>query len=130
LDLDVNEVNFLGVENILSNFLDNKVFDDFYAEKNFIFKRKEIIDSFWVIFMVHERENMYDCRVKPKFFESNVKSFQVDICNLVAISEVLFYCRMLLLLFFSFEEKKGWNGLIGLPKDQGKNHLNSRTNSL
>jgi hypothetical protein len=94
LDLDVNEVNFLGVENILSNFLDNKVFDDFYAEKNFIFKRKDIIDSFWVIFMVHEQENMYDCRVKPKFFESNVKSFQVDICNLVAISEVLFYCRM------------------------------------
>ena len=45
-DLDVNEVDFLGVKNILSNCLDAKVFDDFYAENNFIFKREEIIDPF------------------------------------------------------------------------------------
>jgi hypothetical protein len=126
-DLDVNEVDFLGVENILSNSLEVKVFDDFYMENNFISKRKETIDSFWEIFMVHERENMHDCCVKPKFFESGVKSFQVDNCSLMVISEALFIvgCYLFLLL-----KRKGWKGLIGLPKDRVKNHLNSRTNSL
>ena len=40
--------------------------------------------------MVHERENMYDFHVKPKFFEFSVKRFQVDNRSLVVISEVLF----------------------------------------
>ena len=126
-DLDVNEVDFLGVENILSNSLKVKVFGDFYVENNFISKRKETIDSFWEIFMVHERENMYDCRVKPKFFEYSVKSFQVDSRSLVVISEVLLIvgCYIVLLL-----KRKGWKELIGLSKDRGKNHLNLRTNSL
>ena len=126
-DLDINEVDFLGLENILSNSLDVKVFDDFYVGNNFISKRKETIDSFWEIFMVHEWENMHDCCVKPNFFESSVKSFQVDNCSLVVISEVLFIvgCYIVLLL-----KRKGWKGLIGLPKDRGKNHLNSRMNSL
>jgi hypothetical protein len=30
-DLDVNEVDFFGIENILSNSLDVNVFDDFYT---------------------------------------------------------------------------------------------------
>jgi hypothetical protein len=97
------------------------------VENNFISKRKETIDSFWEIFMVHEQENMYDCHVKPKFFESNVKSFQVDNHSLVVISEVLFIvgCYIVLLL-----KRKGWKGLTGLLKDRGKNHLNLRTNAL
>jgi hypothetical protein len=43
------------------------------------------------------------------------------------ISEELFFvgCYIVLLL-----KRKGWNELIGHPKDQGKNHLNSRKNSL
>jgi hypothetical protein len=50
--------------------------------------------------VVHEWENMYDCRVKPKFFESSVKSFQVNNCSLVMISKVLFIvgCYIVLLL--------------------------------
>jgi hypothetical protein len=99
-DLDVNEVDFLGVKNILSNSLEVKVFDDFYVENNFISKRKETIDSFWEIFMVHEWENMYDCRVKSKFFESSLKSFQIDNCSLVVISEVLFIVECYILFLF------------------------------
>jgi hypothetical protein len=49
--------------------------DDFYVEDNFIFKGEEIIDQFWEILMAHERENIYDRRVKPKFFESGAKKF-------------------------------------------------------
>jgi hypothetical protein len=84
--------------------------DDFYVEDNFIFKGEEIIDQFWEILMVHERENIYDCRMKPKFFESGAKGFQVDNCNHVVISEVLFIvgCYIVLLL-----KRKGWKGLTG-----------------
>jgi hypothetical protein len=31
---------------------------------------------------------------------------------------------------FFFLKRMGWNGLIGHSKDQDKNHLNLRTNSL
>ena len=57
--------------------------------------------------------------VKPKFFESSAKSFQVDNRSLVVISEVLFTtgCYIVFIL-----KRRGWI--------QGKNHLNSRTNSL
>jgi len=124
--LDVNEVDFLGVENILSHSLDVNAFDGFYAENNFMFKSEEIVDSFWEILMAHEREKMYDNRVKLEFFESIAESFQFDHRSLVVISELfLVGCYIVLIL-----KRRGWNGLIGHPKDRGKNHLNSRTNSL
>ena len=63
-DVDVNEVDFLGVEHILSNFLDAKVFDDFYVEKNMMFKTKVIVDPFREIFMACEREIISGLRVK------------------------------------------------------------------
>jgi hypothetical protein len=53
-DLDVNEVDFLGVENILSNSLDVNAIDDFNAEKNFMFKSEAIIDPFLEMLMAHE----------------------------------------------------------------------------
>jgi hypothetical protein len=71
-DLDFNEVDFLGVENILSNSLDVNAFDDFYVENNFMFKSEEIFDPFWEIIMAHEREKICDNRVKLEFFESGV----------------------------------------------------------
>jgi hypothetical protein len=64
-DLDVNEVDFLLVENILSNFPDANVFDDFYVEKNFMFKSEETVDPFWEIFLGHELEKMCNSHVKP-----------------------------------------------------------------
>jgi hypothetical protein len=53
-DFDINEVDFLGIENILSNSLDVNAFDDYYyyyyyyyfTENNFMFKIEEIVDSF------------------------------------------------------------------------------------
>jgi hypothetical protein len=111
----------LGVENILSNSLDVNAFDDFYAEKNFMFKSEEIVDPFWVNINAHEREKMCDNCLKLELFESNMKSFQVDHRSLVVISELLFLvgCYIILLL-----KRTGWNGLIGHLKDRGKNHLN------
>jgi hypothetical protein len=102
-------------------------FYDFYAEKNFMFKSEEIVDPFWEILMAHEREKMYDNRVKLELFEFSAKSFQVDHHSLVVICEILFLveCYIVLLL-----KRKRCNRFIGHPKDWGKSHLNSRTNSL
>jgi len=96
----INEFDFLRVENILSNSLDVNVFDDFYAEKNFMFKSEEIVDSIWKILMVHEREKMCDNRMMLEFFKSREKSFQVNHRSLMVISEVLFLvgCYIILLL--------------------------------
>jgi hypothetical protein len=87
-------------KNILSNSLDVNAFDDFYVEKNFMFKSKVIVDPFWEILMAHEREKMCDNRVKLETFESNAKKFQVDHRSLVVISEVLIIvgCYIVLLL--------------------------------
>jgi hypothetical protein len=41
-------------KNILSNSLDVNAFDNFYVEKNFMFKSEEIVDPFWEILMAHE----------------------------------------------------------------------------
>jgi hypothetical protein len=88
-DLDVNEVDFIGVENILSNSLDVNAFDDFYTEKIFMFISEEIVDPLWEILVAHM--NWRRCnRVKLKLFESCAKSFQVDHRSLVVISEILF----------------------------------------
>jgi hypothetical protein len=64
-------------------------FYDFYAEKNFMFKREEIVDPFWEIFMAHEWETMHNSRVKLKFSESVAKSFQVDHHSLVDVGRNL-----------------------------------------
>jgi hypothetical protein len=55
------------------------------------------------------------------------KSFQDDHHSLVVIRGVLFLlgCYIILLL-----KRNGWKRLVGHPKDRGKHHRNSRTNSL
>jgi len=78
----INEFDFLRVENILSNSLDVNVFDDFYAEKNFMFKSEEIVDSFWKILMAHEREKMCDNCVMLEFFNLVRKVFKLTIAVL------------------------------------------------
>jgi hypothetical protein len=92
-----------------------------------MFKSEEIVDPFWKILMAHKREKMCDNCVKQEFFESITKSFQIDHRSLVVISEELFLVGFYIVLLL---KRKGWNRLIGHPKDRSKNHLNSRTNSL
>jgi hypothetical protein len=103
-NLDVNEVDFLGVENILSNSLDVNAFTDFYEHKSFMFKTEEIVDLFLEILMAHEQEKMCDNCVKVEFFESSAKSFQVDHRSLVVISGVFFPSGML--FFFCFGRER------------------------
>jgi hypothetical protein len=43
-----------------------------------MFKSKEIVDPFWKIVKAHKWEKMCDNCVKLEFFESRMKSFQID----------------------------------------------------
>ena len=113
------------VDNILSNSFGDVGFDQFYmVDENIMFKKREIVDPFWEIFMACERENI---SVKIALSQLVVKNFQDDTHILVVIKGILFIsgCYINLLL-----KRKGWKGLITHPKDRGKNHQNARTNYL
>jgi hypothetical protein len=59
---------FPGGANILWNSSNND-FDEFYVvEKNFMFKREEIVDHFLEIFMAHENGKIDDNHVKNELF--------------------------------------------------------------
>jgi hypothetical protein len=103
-NLEVEEiglVDFLGVDNILSNSLDDGGFDQFYlVDENIMFKTKEIVDPLWEIFMAREREKISRVRVKIALSQLDVKNFQDDTYILVVIKGVLFIlaCYIILLL--------------------------------
>jgi hypothetical protein len=130
-NLEVEEiglVDFLGVDNMLSNFLDDGGFDKFYVvDDNIMIKTKEILDPFWEIFMAHEMEKISGVRVKIALSQLVVKNFQDDTHILVVIKEVLFILGWYIILLLN---RKGWKGLISHPKDRGKNHHNARTDYL
>jgi hypothetical protein len=65
--------------------------------------------------------------VKIELSQSGVKNFIITIKNHVMVSckVFLFWYKVVLIL-----RKMGWKGLIGHPKDRGKDDSNSRTNSL
>jgi hypothetical protein len=72
-------VDFLGVENILSNSLDDGHFDQFYVvDENIVFKTEEIVDPLWEIFMAREREKVSRVRVKIALSQLVAKNFQDD----------------------------------------------------
>jgi hypothetical protein len=66
-NLEVEEiglVDFLGVDNILSNSLDDGGFDQFYVvDENIMFKTEDIVDPFWEIFIACEREKISEVQV-------------------------------------------------------------------
>lgn len=61
-------VDFLGVDNIFSNFPDDD-FNEFYTmEEDFRFMLGEIVYPFWEIFMARKREKINGSRVKNELF--------------------------------------------------------------
>jgi hypothetical protein len=66
-NLEVKEiglVDFLGVDNILSNSLDDGGFDQFYVvDENITFKTEDIVDPFREIFIACEREKISEVQV-------------------------------------------------------------------
>ena len=141
-NLEVEEiglVDFLEVDNILSNSLDDGGFDLFYlVDENIMFKTEEIANPLWEIFMACEWKKISKVRVKIVLSQLLVKNFQDDPYILVVIKGVLFISEYYIILLL---KRKGWKGFISRPKDRGKNHctdylqpgkddLNLRTNSF
>jgi hypothetical protein len=76
----------LGVDNILSNSLDDGGFDQFYVvDENIMFKTEVIVDPFWEIFMAREREKISGMRVKIPLSQLVVKNFKDDTHILVSL---------------------------------------------
>jgi hypothetical protein len=73
------------------NFVDNNDFADFYTvDESFMFKREDIANPFWKIFMESELDKVNKRSLKSELFEYGVKSSQTDYRSLVVISWVLF----------------------------------------
>jgi hypothetical protein len=68
---EISLVDFLGVDNILSNSLGNGGFDQFYVvnDQNIMFKTNEIVDPSWEIFMAREMEKISGVHVKISLFQ-------------------------------------------------------------
>jgi hypothetical protein len=136
---EIDLVDFLGVDNILSNSLDDGGFDQFYlVDENIVFKTEEIANPLWEIFMACERKKINEECVKIELSQANVRNFRSTIHNQVVMGCKLFLFQHQVMFML---RNTAWKGLIGHPKDRGKNHqtdylqpgqddLNSGTNSF
>jgi len=111
---EISYVDFIGIERFLSNLPSNK-FDVGFGvlADNFNFCGQERINNSLKTFMKRELGKINERRDKIDLFQFSVRLVFVMGCNLFQITLVLRNTR--------------WNELIGHPKDQGKEDLNSRT---
>ena len=104
---EIDIVDFLGVDNILSNYLDDSGFNQFYVVNgNSMFKIEKIVDPFWEIFMAREIKKISKVRVKIALSQLVVKNFQDDSKGVLFLS----ICYIMSLLKIK--------GLISHMKDQ------------
>jgi hypothetical protein len=103
---EISYVDFLGVENFISNSPSNKLYVGFgVLDDNFNFCCQERIDNFLKTFMDHELEKI---NRENDLFQIGAWKFISIIQNQVVMGRKL----------------------IGHPKDRGKDDSNSRTNSF
>lgn len=77
-DLDVEEsgfIDFLGIENIVSNSPNHDLDEFNMAQENLMFKQTKIIDHFWDIFMTHEGKEVNERHMKIELSQYSKKSF-------------------------------------------------------
>ena len=123
---EVEFVDFLGVEDILNSL--NNDLGEFYANKeNYMFTREIMVDTFLSIFMACEREKEPEKYGKIEYLSSDVWGFNDKHRGMPMMKSIAIFMVCCLILI---SRKGEWNELIGHSKDRGKNHLNSRTNSL
>jgi hypothetical protein len=105
-----------------------RFFYDFYAEKNMMFKTKDIVYPFWEISMASEWERISGLHVKIALCRLIVKEVQDDTYILVVIKGMLVISRCYIIVLL--KRRGEWNELTGHSKDNGKNRWISWTNSL
>jgi hypothetical protein len=121
----IDYVDFLGIDNILFNFHNNDGFG--VVGNNYMFKREVPADPFLGIFMACGKEKEREKYGKSKVLPSGVWGHQNNRQStpLMKSIMILMGCGLVVKL-----RRGEWNGLIGHPKDRGKDRPNSRTNSL
>ena len=123
---EVDYVDFLSVGDILNS--PNNDLGEFYSdEKNYIFTRETIVDSFLNIFMARGTEKERKKYDKVEYLPSDVQGFNDKHRDMPMMKSIAFIvvCYLVLIL-----RKGEWNELTRYPNDHGKNQPNSRSNSL
>jgi hypothetical protein len=122
---EVEYVDFIGVDAILSNS-SNQVGDEIYmVEGNVLSKGDGVVASYLKIFMAYGKDKAREKHGKSTQ-QCEVQGLQ-HYHSLLMIKAVMFLMRCVLVM----ELRRGeLNELTGHPKDRGKNRWNSRMNSL
>ena len=110
-------VDFLGVRDILNS--PNNDLGEFYSdEKNYMFTRETMVDSFLNIFMARGTEKERKKYDKVEYLPSDVWGFNDKHRDMPMMKSIAFIvvCYLVLIL-----RKGEWNELTGHPNDHGKN---------
>jgi hypothetical protein len=122
----IHQIDFLGVDVILSKTFNQSCDEIYGAETTFLSKSEGVLVSSLGILMAYRKGEVQEKHDKSTG-QSGVWGFHDKHQGMSMMKSATFImgCGLVIIL------KKGkWNELIGHPKDRGKKQLNSRTNSL
>ncbi|XP_059441979.1 E4 SUMO-protein ligase PIAL2-like [Corylus avellana] len=122
-DEELGYVDFLGVDDILSDSHNNDC-DEFYTDDdNYMFMRETMANPFLSTFMARGREKYGKFEELPSGVWALCSNHQ-DISKRKNVTLILGCCHVLIL------RNGEWNELTGHPKDRGKDSPNSRITEL
>jgi hypothetical protein len=122
----IHQVDFLGVDVILSKTFNQSCDEIYGAETTFLSKSEGVFVSSLGILMAYRKGEAQEKHDKSTW-QTGVWGFHDKHQGMSMMKSVAFImgCGLVIIL-----RKGEWNELTGHPKDRGKNQLNSRTNSL
>jgi hypothetical protein len=120
------EVDFLGVDAILSKTFNQSCDEIYGVETTFLSKSEGVFVSTLGILIVCAKGKAREKQGKSTW-QGEVWGLQHNRRNLLMMRAIMYIIRCDIVLILRRGE---WNELTGLTKDRGKKRLNSRTNSL
>jgi hypothetical protein len=122
----MHQVDFLGVDTILSKTF-NQSCDEIYGEEiTFLSKGERVLVSFLGIFMAYRKGKAQEKHDKSTW-QSDVWGFHDKYQGMSMMKNVTFIMGCSIVVILRNEE---WNELTRHPKDRGKDSSNSKANSL
>jgi hypothetical protein len=122
----IYQVDFLGVDAILSKTFNQSCDEIYGAETTFLSKSAGVFVSSLGILMAYRKGEAQKKHDKSTW-KSDVWGFHDKHQGMSIMKSVMFIMGYGLVVIL---RKGKWNELTGHPKDRGKNQPNSRTNSL
>ena len=112
---ELGHVDFLGVDDILSNSHSNDCNEFYMNEKNYMFTRETTADPFLSIFMARGREKEPEKYDKPEVLPSGVWGLNENHQCMSMMKSIVFIVECCLVLILTNGE---WNELTGHLKDR------------